>query len=102
MSESSSPLHDNRLVDVLLRTNLSEVVNLPKTTTPFTPMLAPLNNFGVEPSFGSLLTNTSDGDVVEGTVGPNGKVINSFYFYKVSLLRCFLLFFLNYTMHYCE
>lgn len=80
MSETS--LHDSRIVDVLWRANLSDVVNLPKTTTPFTPMLAPLN-FGVEPTFGSLLTNTSDGDIVL-EVGPTGKGINKFYFYKVS------------------
>lgn len=74
------------LVDVHWRTNLTDVINLPKTTTQFTPMLAPMN-FGVEPTYGSLLSNTSDVDGLEGIVSPNGKTINKFYFYKVSFFN---------------
>lgn len=72
------------LIDALLRTNLSDVVNLPETTTSFAPILAPLNS-GVEPTIGPMMINSTDGGFSDATTaGPNGKEINSFYFYKVS------------------
>lgn len=94
---SGSPIPDIRhsatFIDILRRTNSNDLQSPQEVTTLFSPMMLPPLSYEAQPT-----TTSSDNESDEillslaSTPGPTSEGLNSFYFYKVCVVKFSLLY----------